>query len=361
MSMRLSFDTLRFAFGVFLLWTLCQAVAFGAAALAGRDAIAPLMAALREKPSIIGLRDIASLRENGRAAGPELVGFLSSSDPDVRVGAARAVGFIGYAEAVDSLVPLLSDRDDWRLVYVAAESLGRLGARQAIPALDTVAAQHWYPPVVKTAQLAVRVINGQDTYRAAQGNFAYEFFSFERVSDDRISSAQSTLQPSLLPERDRLTGEERQTLTYDIDTVSYGQNGRQVVHSKATPTCGLKVAGGYIVGADRGEWGGELVYSSGPSRARILKEENTMAIHRLPVGVVAVTGLGHLSLNRGALYLVKPVEGGGYQARLWKTLPGAPGRSGVLSNGSLYVQSAGGAIVVTPDGQMAMATEANVK
>lgn len=247
------------------------------------ESVPLLVAALRENPSVNALRDIAALGANGRVAGPDLVELLSSKDASLRIGAARALGFIAYTEAVDALLPLLSDADDWRLVYVSAESLGRIGAPRAVPALEKVAAQHWFPPVARTAQRAFRVIKGEETYRQAQGNFAWEFYAFEHIADDPSISSQPALRPVLLPEPDRLTEEQRQALAYDIETTGFGEHGQTVTHSKAAPTCGLKVPDGYILGADRGEWGGELVYSNGLSRPQLLLEQNTHAIHRLPL------------------------------------------------------------------------------
>jgi HEAT repeat protein len=70
------------------------------------------------------LRDLAALGDGGREAGSRVEKLLSSSEPDVRVAAARALGFIRYREATPSLVAALDDPDDWRVAYVAAEALG---------------------------------------------------------------------------------------------------------------------------------------------------------------------------------------------------------------------------------------------
>jgi HEAT repeat protein len=90
---------------------------------------------LREKPDIVGLRDLAAIRENGRAAGPALVELMASPDWEIRVGAVRAIGFVDYAEGTDALIKALHDPDDWRLAYASAESLGRIRASAAIPQL----------------------------------------------------------------------------------------------------------------------------------------------------------------------------------------------------------------------------------
>ena len=77
--------------------------------------------------------DISELREHGAAAGPVAVKLLTSKEWEVRVEAARTLGQIGYQESADELIKLLQRPDDWRLVFSAAESLGLLKRKEAVP------------------------------------------------------------------------------------------------------------------------------------------------------------------------------------------------------------------------------------
>jgi len=86
----------------------------------------------------------------------------------------------------------------------------------------------------------------------------------------------------------------------------------------------------------------------------VLLETNTSGIHRMPFGIMAVTGLAHLGLNNGMLYLVEEKNSDEFVVRKWKVLPGAPRRSGFLKNGSLFVSCANGVVMITPDGDMKM-------
>jgi hypothetical protein len=76
----------------------------------------------------------------------------------------------------------------------------------------------------------------------------------------------------------------------------------------------LRVRGGWLVGADRGEWGGELVFLGDDGIQRKLLDENVQDIVQLGSRYVAVTGLAHLTLNHGMLYEVGPDEGGSWRA-----------------------------------------------
>jgi hypothetical protein len=85
----------------------------------------------------------------------------------------------------------------------------------------------------------------------------------------------------------------------------------------------LLVPGGALLGGDRGEWGGELVFKPVSGPPRVLVDENVHGIFDTPGGAVAFVGLAHMSLNRGRILLVVP-SGEGYEAKEFRTLSGAP-------------------------------------
>lgn len=98
-------------------------------------------------------------RREGAAAGPALVKAMGDGeDWDGRVTAARLLGYIDYSEGNAALIAALKNEEDWRLVYAAAESLGRRQIKAAVPALRSVAASHWYPPVRRAAERALQRI-----------------------------------------------------------------------------------------------------------------------------------------------------------------------------------------------------------
>jgi HEAT repeat protein len=326
---------------------LRQSVDAAIFAIGSPEAVAPMVAALRARPNYLLLRDIASLRETGREAGPVVVSLLTSSDREIRVGAARTLGFIGYSDATP-LLPLLDDKDDWQLVYVTAESLGRMGVRAALPALDRVAVNHWYPPVRERARLAASVIRGVEHFPPPDDHFPFEYFSYTQVQGPHGGPL-----PSFVAEADALSSQELKARTYEAGITGFGANGPTTTKIKQTPELGLRTATGVLVGSDRGEWGGELMlFDQTKSPPRRLLDENIRGIHLHRAGIVVVTGLAHMTLNDGALYLVSFAKNGGPEVTRWKSLPGAPGASGILSDGSLFVRCNGGDVVVRPDGKM---------
>jgi hypothetical protein len=287
-----------------------------------------------------------------------VVKFLRHEDWDLRIGAARCLGYIGYTEGTQALIDVLADPNDWRLVYVAAESLGRLHAKSAIAALERVASQHWYPPVVAGAQKAIRAINGGESYssRSHPRNFAFEYFEYEHAAAEGSPSSETA--SIVKRQTDELDAASLARMSYPVEIIGYGPEGRVVNKTTTKPSCGIKVPNGFLLGSDRGEWGGELVFTDGASAAVRVIEDNVRGIHQMPFGIVATTGLAHLMLNHGMIYLVEVPASGKPKATKWKSLPGAPRQSGIMADGRLFISCNGGDIVVSADGRITMAKTA---
>ncbi len=113
-------------------------------------------------------------------------------------------------------------------------------------------------------------------------------------------------------------------LTYEAPSPGFPVEGipRTLVVRK--PAFVLAAFGGYLMGGNRGEWGGELVFRGPDGKIEVLLEKNIEGIFSMPVGVLAFSGLAHMSYNEGAIYLVKVGSDGHISASLWRSLPGAP-------------------------------------
>ena len=288
---------------------------------------------LQTAPSVGLLCDLAEIRENGHDAGPAVVALLSAPDWDIRVAAARTLGYIGYEPAAEPLVKQLDNPDDWRLVYVATESLGRLRAGAATAALQKVTKAHWFAPVREAARTANAAIAGKHMYKSRwhPKNFTFEFFEYEQLP----AHGERPESPEVRGRRpNELGAGELAGLAYDSEVVGWGVDGKHVKPIKQRPQCGLKVKNGYLLGASRGEWGGELVYSDGKSQSTKLLDKNVVGIHEMPFGILAVTGLAHLSMNQGDLYLVRPEDDGRYAVTAGRHCPVHRGEASVWRTAS---------------------------
>ena len=89
-------------------------------------------------------------------------------------------------------------------------------------------------------------------------------------------------------------------------------------------THSISALGGLVIGKNAGEWGGEVAFREPDGRTYRLVDDNSQGIFAMPFGVVALTGLAHLTMNHGAVYVGSRVPG--KQAVATKTieLPGWP-------------------------------------
>lgn len=336
---------------------------------------------LAEKADVIALRDLSEAGEAGREAGPAVVVILRTQ-PELRAAAARTLGYIGYQEAVPELVAALDDPVDARVAQASAAALGRLQASGALAELDRTASGHWFPPVREAARkAAMRIRTGsKQPVRTSGSNFAMEFFSDE-MSGDQVPACVKHREKPLIESPStklyaRTSAKQLQRLKYPSEIVGYGASdeaeqkaaGAEIIQVtpdnvmeqrepiEQVPDLALRVEGGWLVGSDRGEWGGELMFIGDNGMRQRILEENVEDVFRLGTRLVATTGLAHLSMNKGALVELKKDPDGRWTAEKWRILPGAPAASFLVEPEGLMIETIGrGAIVVNADGGMRMA------
>jgi len=89
------------------------------------------------------------------------------------------------------------------------------------------------------------------------------------------------------------------------------------------PQLAIAAFGGRLVGSNEGEWGGKLTFEPSGGSPAVLAEDNIINIIEMPTGFVAVAGLAHLSIKRGAVYVIDP-DAGGIPRAEGRVLPGNP-------------------------------------
>lgn len=289
------------------------------------------------------------LREMGRGAGKAggaVVELLADPDWQVRLVAAETLGYLDYEDGVGALRKLLFGKDDWELVCRAAESLARLKAQSALSDLETVASAHWFPPVREWALRCMEVIEGKTTLEALANRRP------DRSEDEtRVVSLPTYWKsdPALL------TPDQLRANKYTVHEKGRNDDDAPMVHTFPwEPVCGLRIGGGMLLGGNRGEFGGELVFRSSAGDT-VLFDDNIQGLCRMPFGVVAVTGLAHLVGRQGMLYLIDERNGATPNARAWKRLPGAPRQFGILENGDLFVACTWCDIVISAAGEISAA------
>ncbi|MCG8370775.1 MAG: hypothetical protein MJA32_09725, partial [Proteobacteria bacterium] len=274
--------------------------------------------------------------------------------------------------ASPALAKVLADQDDWKLIYAASLSLGRLEADEFIDDLERVRNSHWYPPVREIAESAIQYIR---TSKAMDEGEWWHFSTVENAPETCETVSYRSIDE---PEGTKLYSDddqkELQKLSYQTAIYSYGApEGTEpneagiievtdenmvehVEYVEQVPNLALRTPAGWLVGADRGEWGGELVYVPDKGDATVLYNGNIEDIFTLDGQLVAISGLAHMIGNRGVLLRIDEDQAAKYSVVPWKRLPGAPHSSWLIEGGELLINTyGGGSVVIDAKGNLRMA------
>jgi len=328
------------------------------------------------------LREIAQVGVSGRSAGPRVTALLDGPATRERIWAATTLGFINYREAIPSLIRALDDQLDPLFVWAAANALGRLNAKEASTKLSRIAGTHWYPPVRDAASAAARAIATGEGLPAprSQREFMAQYTALMGVGGE-LPECRRVLESKRTGSRARTlyrqTSEDAlKHLAYPTFVISYGaadeqeqrDAGQDIITVDARnirehreqinqiPDVALRVDDGWLVGGDRGEWGGELVFVGDDGTFQTLLEENVHDLHLLGDKVVATAGLAHMGLNSGSLQEIHRSPEGIWTASTWRILPGAPEALRPVEPDGLMIETVRkGSVVVNANGEMRMA------
>jgi HEAT repeat protein len=328
------------------------------------------------------LRELAELGSNGISAGYAVTTILDNEEDELHVFAARTLGYIGYKEAASKLVQLLEVCNDIQICLVLSESLGMLKANIALPVLEETSKKHWYPGVRKAALDAIEQIKSNKVNASSQhkNNIGYDYFDFQHMHVETcnqitLKNVLESPNRKLYPENAK---EKLKELSYKSVILSYGANDEEQQKSEnpdaiievnqdniiehrneieQIPQVALKVDDGWLLGSNRGEWGGELVHISNKGAQNTLLNENIEDIYKLGERYIATTGLAHLSMNNGTIFELYKNSEGVWFSKKWLTLPGAPMTSWFVETSELLINTYnGGSILLSESGAFRMAT-----
>jgi len=134
------------------------------------------------------------------------------------------------------------------------------------------------------------------------------------------------------------TGAASSDISYPTQIAGYGESGPHVFTIRARPVFTLSAFDGELLGSDRGEWGGELVFRDRIGAVHRLINRDVRGIVRMPFGIVVFTGLAHMGSSTGGIYSVARRTDGAVAATLIHDLRGAPEAIRWTTRGDLVFQ-----------------------
>ncbi|CAN5709286.1 hypothetical protein BH09VER1_BH09VER1_44120 [soil metagenome] len=289
-------------------------------------------------------------------AAASLQRYLANDNWDLRVEAALVLGFLGDRDAVASLRKVLTNQEDWRLVAAAANSLGRLRAKEAKADLKRVSEEHWYPPVREAASQALRLLaNGSKAEtETTREEVQAAFSAFEAMPEVFTGLDAGDVEALGLPIAQWPDQQVEVRFPGDKDD------------SPLAKEQGVKVPHGYIVGFGRGKgWRGSISFMGEKSKDLVTDREPE-AIYKTEGGIIAVTGLSMASSPvarmealkfYGLVYRIERTKGDGWVARKWRTIPGIMVQSRLLKDDRLFLSSSAGLFFLSPNGTMKMVSK----
>ena len=285
------------------------------------------------------MNELADLGRDGAAAAAAIRPLLEHRDVRARSAALRLLGHFGDMESLPEVREHLS-ASDWFEALAAIDAVGLLGGVEDINRLENLAAGHWLGDVRARAWAAANRVR----YNQRSGQ--------ERGSDPANNLSEEMRPDRRLPEQGYYPFESpaREICPSEAFRFRDRVTSRPAAASSASheEPASLAVLDGEFRYTNHGEWGGELVWHEGDVDQRLISDNIVTVI---PLGdrtFVAVSGLAHLSSNRGSLYRVRSGETG-WDVTEISSLPSAPHWAAPMGDGLIGVRTSVGFIVASQD------------
>ena len=282
--------------------------------------------------SSLCLREIAEFGPDGQAAGEYLMPFLTSPNGTEKAYGILTLGFLGYAPATTQFEEALSSKD-WRIVYAAISSVGWMGDKKAIPALNKLASDFWMAEIRKQAAQTASALQAPKGV-VERGSWVVDDQGESRDPTWVITEGVGGIRSSCRSNRWQWQGQ----------TFSLSPDPEIEAHALRFRTENMA---GELIGTDHGEWGGSLTWVPFQGTPVVLDRENVHGLEYADGGAVALFGLAHLGFNYGyALRVSLKADGTWEQAELAR-LPGEPEGHIRMENGDIAVLSGGSVVMLS--------------
>lgn len=288
------------------------------------------------------IRGIASLGDEGVTAGQHLQALLLDPSPWIAAAAAEALGWIGDEEAVPRLMAA-THSSYWLLVYQAAWSLGRLQAPEARERLTQLRDGHWSYPVRAVAVQALEALD--KPAEPPQSALQRVIDHFQEVQ--RLISNAPRCDGEIAWRGERLQLQDQAVWP----PASPADSWPSFIPSDTRAV--FPVEDGWLVGFNRGEFGGGLFHYNHEGQKRVILEDARIGgIYRTSNGLVATEGVDHMMYHPGIVYRLVREDSSAWHAQLFATLQAAPEKIAMARDGTLIVQSRGAVVAIAQGGAL---------
>lgn len=148
-----------------------------------------------------------------------------------------------------------------------------------------------------------------------------------------------------------LVKKELQNLHYIVNQKVHTFEGIKEHQFEQTPTTGIRVKSGWLVGSNRGEFGGELAFISDTGSKEILLNDNIHKIYNVNNSLFVVAGLSHLLSSSGTIYKIT-INPSAISHTVLHKLDGAPTTSFLTQSGHVMIETDYSTVLLSPNGSV---------
>jgi hypothetical protein len=286
------------------------------------------------------LSELAAMGTSAREVTPALVAQAWRASWHEQYRFVQALTWMGDARAVPFLSEALESRD-WRVAMAAVRALGYLGkaAAPVLARLYDVGQRHWLPRVRGMTSVARAQIRGD---RAVPQR---DIPDDSRTRRDWLESrpVETRCKNDYCPQGQGWTciGGSSASLPAGINIPVEPSTYRYVVHP---------IGEGWLVGTDRGEWGGTLFWATIEGR-RALAQGRMLAIVPTRVGLLVLSKVS--SADDATVSVVDAPSEQGRTVRPFLELTGTPVGYRLSRDGGIVIATTEGTLIVGGDGKVA--------
>ena len=276
---------------------------------------------------------LSAIARRGPSSTPVLLDYARRAPWDLRPYVVQDMAGVVDGRAVPFLVESLSS-PDWRLTLAAMHVLGRQGdqAKSALSSVSRIERLHWMPRVRSCAAVArIRIETNDPTRRP----------SIPRCDFEHITGVEPQCLDQSYPREEgwkRAMDIASKPLRDPWITKRYFIDPRFVTHA---------VAGGTLVGVDRGQYGGDLLWTSRNRWEVVARDTAIFAIVPASQGLLIIQGSSGFS--QGRVSTLRRLENDRWAVNPLVELPHHPVAFRLEQGGGLAIATEDGTLVLGRD------------